>query len=95
MFNKFVAVVVLAASLRAQVNPANRNEFKEVSPERYVLVSQVVITRILKLGYALQSLCGLCAGLHRTTLLRVQLPRMTASYYVRIVPEEGVLLDRG
>ena len=27
---------VLTASLRAQVNPENRSEFKDVSPERYV-----------------------------------------------------------
>lgn len=28
---------MLAASLRSQVNPANRTEFKEVSPERCVM----------------------------------------------------------
>ncbi|KAI0721965.1 defender against death DAD protein [Cerioporus squamosus] len=33
-FASCVGQFVLAASLRAQVNPANRNEFKEVSPER-------------------------------------------------------------
>jgi len=40
-FNSFVAgfgscvgQFVLTASLRSQVNPANRSEFKEVSPER-------------------------------------------------------------
>ena len=35
-FGSCVGQFVLAASLRAQVNPANRNEFKEVSPERCV-----------------------------------------------------------
>ncbi|KAM5532702.1 hypothetical protein V8D89_013594 [Ganoderma adspersum] len=33
-FSSCVGQFVLTASLRAQVNPANRNEFKEVSPER-------------------------------------------------------------
>ncbi|KAH9894150.1 defender against death DAD protein [Cubamyces lactineus] len=33
-FASCVGQFVLAASLRAQVNPANRSEFKEVSPER-------------------------------------------------------------
>ncbi|KAI0723504.1 defender against death DAD protein [Earliella scabrosa] len=33
-FASCVGQFVLAASLRAQVNPANRTEFKEVSPER-------------------------------------------------------------
>jgi len=33
-FGSTVGQFVLAASLRAQVNPANRSEFKEVSPER-------------------------------------------------------------
>ncbi|PIL36672.1 hypothetical protein GSI_00361 [Ganoderma sinense ZZ0214-1] len=33
-FASCVGQFVLTASLRAQVNPANRNEFKEVSPER-------------------------------------------------------------
>ncbi|EIW62135.1 defender against cell death 1 [Trametes versicolor FP-101664 SS1] len=33
-FSSCVGQFVLAASLRAQVNPANKNEFKEVSPER-------------------------------------------------------------
>jgi len=33
-FGSCVGQFVLTASLRAQVNPANRSEFKEVSPER-------------------------------------------------------------
>ncbi|OJT13173.1 Dolichyl-diphosphooligosaccharide--protein glycosyltransferase subunit dad-1 [Trametes pubescens] len=33
-FSSCVGQFVLAASLRSQVNPANKNEFKEVSPER-------------------------------------------------------------
>ncbi|KAI0637695.1 defender against death DAD protein [Trametes polyzona] len=33
-FASCVGQFVLAASLRSQVNPANRNEFKDVSPER-------------------------------------------------------------
>ncbi|KAH9853896.1 defender against death DAD protein [Lenzites betulinus] len=33
-FASCVGQFVLAASLRSQVNPANRSEFKEVSPER-------------------------------------------------------------
>ncbi|OBZ71950.1 Dolichyl-diphosphooligosaccharide--protein glycosyltransferase subunit dad-1 [Grifola frondosa] len=35
-FSSCVGQFVLAASLRSQVNPANRSEFKDVSPERYV-----------------------------------------------------------
>ncbi|KAF8911317.1 defender against cell death 1 [Mucidula mucida] len=33
-FSSTVGQFVLTASLRAQVNPENKNEFKEVSPER-------------------------------------------------------------
>ncbi|KAG6849634.1 hypothetical protein H0H93_006757 [Arthromyces matolae] len=33
-FSSTVGQFVLTASLRSQVNPENRNEFKEVSPER-------------------------------------------------------------
>ncbi|TFK29325.1 oligosaccharyl transferase epsilon subunit [Coprinopsis marcescibilis] len=33
-FSSTVGQFVLAASLRSQVNPANKDEFKEVSPER-------------------------------------------------------------
>jgi len=33
-FSSCVGQFVLAASLRSQVNPANSDEFKEVSPER-------------------------------------------------------------
>jgi oligosaccharyltransferase complex subunit epsilon len=36
-FSSTVGQFVLAASLRSQVNPANKDEFKEVSPERYVI----------------------------------------------------------
>lgn len=36
-FGSCVGQFVLTASLRSQVNPANRAEFKEVSPERYAL----------------------------------------------------------
>lgn len=35
-FSSNVGQFVLTASLRAQVNPENKSEFKEVSPERYV-----------------------------------------------------------
>ncbi len=76
-FASCVGQFVLTASLRSQVNPANRNEFKEVSPERYV-VDSIHESRILILYRGPQSLCGLRARLDRTTLLRVQLPRMTA-----------------
>lgn len=37
LFHRFSSTVgqfVMAASLRSQVNPDNKNEFKEVSPER-------------------------------------------------------------
>lgn len=33
-FGSCVGQFVLTASLRSQVNPANRNEFKDISPER-------------------------------------------------------------
>ena len=35
-FASCVGQFVLAAALRSQVNPSNRSEFKDVSPERYV-----------------------------------------------------------
>ncbi|KAG5644935.1 hypothetical protein DXG03_007400 [Asterophora parasitica] len=35
-FSSNVGQFVLTASLRSQVNPENKNEFKEVSPERYM-----------------------------------------------------------
>lgn len=34
-FSSSVGQFVLTASLRSQVNPENKTEFKEVSPERY------------------------------------------------------------
>lgn len=34
-FASTVGQFVLTASMRSQVNPENRNEFKDVSPERY------------------------------------------------------------
>ncbi|KAL1681275.1 hypothetical protein EV122DRAFT_261059, partial [Schizophyllum commune] len=37
-FGSTVGQFVLTASLRAQVNPDNRGEFKDVSPERCVVV---------------------------------------------------------
>lgn len=41
-FGSSVGQFVLTASLRSQVNPANRAEFKEVSPERYALAALLV-----------------------------------------------------
>lgn len=35
-FSSTVGQFVLAASLRSQVNPDNKDEFKDVSPERFV-----------------------------------------------------------
>ena len=75
-FASCVGQFVLTASLRAQVNPANRNEFKEVSPERYV-VDPTHRRRVLTLRCGPQSLCGFRARLNRTTLLCIQLPRMS------------------
>lgn len=42
-FGSSVGQFVLTASLRSQVNPANRAEFKEVSPERYALAALLVV----------------------------------------------------
>lgn len=42
-FASSVGQFVLTASLRAQVNPENRSEFKDVSPERCVLPSFIVV----------------------------------------------------
>jgi len=39
-FSSNVGQFVLAASLRSQVNPENKDEFKDVSPERYVSARQ-------------------------------------------------------
>ncbi|KAI5832725.1 defender against death DAD protein, partial [Schizophyllum commune Tattone D] len=41
-FGSTVGQFVLTASLRAQVNPDNRGEFKDVSPERCVVVFTIV-----------------------------------------------------
>lgn len=35
-FSSNVGQFVLTASLRSQVNPENKNEFRDVSPERFV-----------------------------------------------------------
>lgn len=74
-FSSCVGQFVLAASLRAQVNPANKNEFKEVSPERCVPPLHTP-TRVVVTVPHLQGVRGLRSWLDRTTLLRVQLPRM-------------------
>jgi hypothetical protein len=41
-FASTVGQFVLTASLRAQVNPENRAEFKEVSPERYMVFPPLI-----------------------------------------------------
>jgi oligosaccharyltransferase complex subunit epsilon len=38
-FSSTIGQFVLTASLRSQVNPENKNEFKDVSPERCVYLS--------------------------------------------------------
>jgi hypothetical protein len=39
-FSSNVGQFVLTASLRSQVNPENKNEFRDVSPERFVTRSR-------------------------------------------------------
>lgn len=41
-FGSCVGQFVLTASLRSQVNPENRSEFKDISPERYVYADAVL-----------------------------------------------------
>jgi oligosaccharyltransferase complex subunit epsilon len=43
-FSSCVGQFVLTASLRSQVNPTNSEEFKEVSPERYVIPAILGVT---------------------------------------------------
>jgi hypothetical protein len=38
-FSSTIGQFVLTASLRSQVNPENKNEFKDVSPERCVILA--------------------------------------------------------
>ena len=67
-FGSTVGQFVLTASLRAQVNPENKDEFKEVSPERCVVSWQ----RKARLNVP-QCFRRLCSWFHCATLLRVQL----------------------
>ena len=46
-FASTVGQFVLTASLRSQVNPANKVEFKDVSPERYETCSSVSMTILM------------------------------------------------
>ncbi|KAG6919297.1 hypothetical protein DXG01_007429 [Tephrocybe rancida] len=62
-FSSNVGQFVLTASLRSQVNPENKNEFKEVSPERafgdFALGSIVLHFFVYNfLGYVQSMLCG-------------------------------------
>ena len=45
-FSSTVGQFVLVASLRSQVNPENKDEFKDVSPERYVYYGSVYVRPI-------------------------------------------------
>lgn len=72
-FSSNVGQFVLTASLRSQVNPENKSEFKEVSPERYVTSE----TRpVPDTNHLLQGIRRLCSGLNSPALLRLQLLRM-------------------
>lgn len=102
-FASCVGQFVLAASLRAQANPANRSEFKQVSPERFVYFTLLYYTHAHTLSLcffrivtvlltsSLQSFRGLCAGLHRTALLRLQFPRMRIYTHLPFPPSFSLL----
>ena len=72
-FSSSVGQFVLTASLRAQVNPENRAEFKEVSPERCVLP---LVSPSRMVNAHVQSVCRFRTGVHRAPLFRIQLSRM-------------------
>ena len=68
---------MLTASLRSQVNSANRTLFKDVSPERCVCTEcahEGVLT------HTLQGVCRLCRKLRHTALFRVRLPWLIISF---------------
>ena len=69
-FSSTVGQFVLTASLRSQVNPENKSEFKEVSPERFVAYLLYIPT--LYNRFLLQSFCRLRDGFDRVTFLCVQ-----------------------
>ena len=81
-FGSCVGQFVLTASLRSQVNPANRSEFKEVSPERCVHLPGVAIANhhnsflLSVMMIRMQSVRRLRPRLNSAPFLRVQLPRM-------------------
>src|SRR5258708_40260283 len=75
-FASTVGQFVLTASLRSQVNSANRALFKDVSPERCLFTENVhdgVLT------HTLQGIRRFCSWLCRAALFRVQLPRLIIS----------------
>ena len=75
-FSSCVGQFVLTASLRSQVNPANSEEFKEVSPERYASQLFSAPQRNLLTAKS-QSIRRFRARIDSFTFLRVQLPRLT------------------
>lgn len=60
-FTSTIGQFVLTASLRSQVNPENKNEFKDVSPERFVFHTRTHVPL-----YIIQWLTVLVAGHLRT-----------------------------
>lgn len=64
---------MLTASLRSQVNPDNKDEFKDVSPERQAL--DLIPPRFQPIYvWYLQSICGLCSRFDSPPFLCIQLP---------------------
>ena len=76
-FASSVGQFVLTASLRVQVNPENRSEFKDVSPERSVLT---LVHPSCMTNVHVQSIRRLCTGIHRTPLFRIQLSGMNHAH---------------
>lgn len=74
-FGSCVGQFVLTASLRSQVNPVNRSEFKDISPERCAFSAHSTVIRN-SIGNA-QSVRRLCPGVHCTSFLRIQLLGMS------------------
>jgi len=75
-FSSCVGQFVLTASLRSQVNPANSDEFKEVSPERYAFS----LFSAAQPDSEPQSIRRFRVRINSATFLRVQLPWLMFLY---------------
>ena len=70
-FGSTVGQFVLTASLRSQVNPDNKDEFRDVSPERRV--PWLDFSKIRLIHAYMQSVRGLCSRFDSAPFLCIQL----------------------